>query len=196
MIAKTHITIKEDETYIYHNYYISELGAFFTFDKKQSVVINIDGCREVFSTLFNNKEMTHIGFVSKNVQLEKVDEFFNIIQEKLGYKWPVIFYQTQNPCIFVVKVPSFWRRDLFHRQLFTLFLRCAFYQFRDARSFQDALDNYILTKPKNVQTKLEIFLKRKKIKDNIFRSISNEIERCGGIVSFFKMYPISNIFAI
>lgn len=100
----------------------------------------VHSCRETFASASKPTD-THFAFMHKGLNLEKVDEFFEIIRKRLPRK-PLIFHKTNNNCV-IVEMSPFWRKNKMNKSFLTLFLRCAACFYKD--NFDQALRDYALS---------------------------------------------------
>lgn len=144
MISKQKLDVS-DQTggYIGATGYGGTVGVFFPFSMNTARTGGKSGsaitCRE---TLFNhtNEHTKHIGFFKDKLDIKKLNDFFEEIEAKIGYKARVTIYKCQYDRAVVVYVPPFWRSDPTRRSFFSLFLRCggAYY----TGDFKKALEAY------------------------------------------------------
>jgi hypothetical protein len=125
-------------------------GTFFIYDASKNLIVNQHHCREVISYWiyfpnngyqYNNWE--HIGFRFNKLNIDKVKQFFDIIEKYLGERAKVEIIPTQYKEFVIIKLPPFWAKDVFRHNVFTLFLRCACVYFKG--DFERALKDYELT---------------------------------------------------
>lgn len=121
----------------------SNNGFFFTFDKLSNRALHECSCREEFFHYFNQGTKL-IGFTTPILNIKKLNEFFEKIENKLKLKKRTIFYKTNIDSVVLLEVPEFWHNSECRRSLFTLFLRAgAVYYTGD---FDKAINSYNLAK--------------------------------------------------
>jgi hypothetical protein len=119
-------------------------GYFFLYGE-DSHITHVYRCRVEFAWKFGvlNK---FIGFSHQYLNIDRVNEFFKIVEDRLGLRHGSVFYRTNYIAVntIVIKPSSFWLENETKRSLFTLFLRCAVeYYLND---FNEALNKYELAK--------------------------------------------------
>ena len=121
--------------------YAREEGYFFHLKENPLSLYIIRDCRDEFLECFDNN--THyVGWSSKNLFLEKMNEFWDIVVEKLGKKAEIIFYKTEFPNLIIIKISDFWSSNFITRSVFSLLLRASGAFYKD--SFDKSLTDYIL----------------------------------------------------
>lgn len=140
-------------------------GKFFTYPESHQ-------CREVFAGYFTSKT-NFIIFNKSNVNIERINDFFERIEEKLQLKVKTNFAPSNFKNAILVEVSPFWTDNALKRGMFTLFLRCAGCYYTD--DVYKALLKYPLTR--KIIGPIEWFMKgntniSKKIGSN---SIVNEL---------------------
>lgn len=125
----------------HHFRYGSPLGFFFTYNPKTKQINNIRSCREEFAWNFR-KTQKFAGFYCDNINIKKVNKFFEKREEKLGLEIKSIFYKTNVNNIIIVEFAPFWLNNPTNKGVFTLLLRAAavYYNY----SFDDSLLTYPL----------------------------------------------------
>jgi hypothetical protein len=99
----------------------------------------------VFSRFFT-KRTAYIGFAGAQLNVQKLNAFFQIIEDRLNLpdNKRTKFFVCNKSFIVICKVSTFWRENSLRRQFFTMFLRCGAIYFK--RDFDVALEKYTLTK--------------------------------------------------
>ena len=140
MINKAILKIKNPDNLRYYDEDVG--GAFFIYHVKTNTIEHIRTCREEFSYYFTNKR-NWIGFICYKLNINRLNEFFEIIENKLNLDVKTIFYPTDEKAVVIIKLSPFWLQDTCRRGFLTLFLRCgsAFYR----NSFNYAIKSYNLT---------------------------------------------------
>lgn len=97
---------------------------FFTFSMATLQLKERNTCREIFSNAFTVRQV-YIGFTSGNLNIQRLNEFFQIIEDKLELpeNQRTQFLTCIQKHIVICKVSAFWRKNILRRQFFTLFLR-------------------------------------------------------------------------
>lgn len=115
-----HIREDDDLRYSYSG------GCFFTArkDRKNFVVGFGATCREVFAHDFRSNTK-FIVFSKTSINIERVNEFFEYIEDKLKLKDKSIFYPSNVKNTILIQLSPFWSTNPLRRGMFTLFLRCA-----------------------------------------------------------------------
>ena len=116
---------------------------FFTLRRSDLSLQKYNRCREVFSYLFQTRT-AYIGFAGGKINLENLNNFFNIIETRLGLQKRTVFYKTNHKFIIVCEIPTFWRENTLRRQFFTMFLRFGALFFKG--NFDADIEKYPLTK--------------------------------------------------
>ncbi len=101
-------------------------------------------CRESFSNSFN-KTTNSIIFNKSNINIKKINIFFEQIEDKLQLKEKTKFCSSNFKNAIVIKLSPFWKENSLRRGIFTLFLRCAACHYNGKDVYQSLL-NYGLTK--------------------------------------------------
>ena len=155
MIAEEIIQIDENATTIRYKY---QEGAFYHFNDpnnpKDTTVVRVRTCRETFSAFFQENS-SRIGFVKTGLNINSLNDFFELIENKLKLENRTVFNRTSFGDAVIVNVPEFWRATVPRRQLFTLFLRCGGAFFNG--DFDAAITNYGL--PNQIKPLINHFLK-------------------------------------
>lgn len=103
-------------------------------------------CRESFhyraDRLF--RPSSFVGFAKNKLNVLKINEFFEILEDKLRIQDKTIVFYTDNKRYVVLKPSPFWSKTQPNKQLFTLFLRCAAKHYNG--DFDKALHNYYYTR--------------------------------------------------
>ncbi len=171
-MSKEVITITENGQNV--NYKYPE-GAFIGFTNNENYLIRtVAGCRETFQGYFSQYP-NNIAWIQDGLNIERLNEFFELIEKKLKLKDKVTFHPTNYNNIVLIVVPPFWRDSLPLRQFFTMFIRCGAVHFKD--DLESALDLYSLTR--EIRPTVDHFL-NKNIK--VTYDTTNEI----GLVQKFK----------
>lgn len=146
------VTIQDGNGYLG---YKSDNGYFFPLEVKfgQYHVTNIFDCRESFGDYFGNAT-EYFGWRSNNLNLAKMNEFWDKITSFLGEHTRPKFFQAQLENLILVQVPEFWRANDTRQGFFTLFLRCSAVYYQG--DFEKALSNYHLSN--NIQFAVKHFL--------------------------------------
>lgn len=142
MISSKILKVK-DGTGGYLSYGTIGYGCFSCFNPVNSRVLYAFTCRESFHYDWLDKK-NYLAIIKNDLinDLDKINEFWNIIQKKLKLKSKVIFYRTQYKNCIVMKCPKFWTENNTRRELVTLFVRAAMGY---SNSFNKALQSYTLT---------------------------------------------------
>ncbi len=151
---------KKPFNFSYENYpYMNNIpeGYFFYLrgDKTFNVGLGLLKCRETFSFYFATNFIKYIGFKKENININSINEFFEIIEDKLNLKERTEFYKTDLNDTIIVEMSNFWRQNDTTIQVFTLFLRCAAIHYNG--DFNKAIQTYKLSN--YVKLALEHFLK-------------------------------------
>lgn len=126
--------------------YISQHGHFFFFNPKTHNCTCARDCREMFAWEFR-KNKTHVGFFSSCVNIEKFNEFWEIIENKLNLAQKSIIHPLENfNQAFVIELSPFWLENTTRRSLLTLLIRCGANYYYGDYTFDEALNEYYLAK--------------------------------------------------
>lgn len=140
MIEDKDIRIKDNSGKLY---YSSSRGVFATKGESVNVSEPVE-CREVFA--YNFKEKTKFIIFGKNrINIKKINNFFEQIEDKLNTKEKTIFYPSSIENAIVIKPSPFWKENPLRRGIFTLFLRCAACHY-NGKDIYKSLLNYGLIK--------------------------------------------------
>lgn len=97
-------------------------------------------CRETFGSYFQRNGL--IGFSKKNLNIDKLNEFWEKLEDKLKLKTRTVFYRTTENNRVVIKLSNFWFQNKIRRGFCTLFLRCGAVYYKG--NFKKALLSYHL----------------------------------------------------
>lgn len=108
-----------------HFRYTTSIGYFFTYVPHREEVGYYHSCRESFMSQFGNNSLW-IGFNGPELKIENLNEFFKIIEDKLGLeeKDRLIFYPASSlGNVIIIKTSNFWTSTITNRAFLLLFLR-------------------------------------------------------------------------
>jgi hypothetical protein len=145
MISQEVIKVKEVMGYAGITGYDASPGSFFIMQARDEIHkthSSVYTCREQVAS-GTSSDSKHLGFKIAKANIERVNQFFLDIRERLDRPLVPTFYKTSNnPNFYVVYIPPFWRKTACHRGFFTMFLRCAFLYYDGKKGKSDnALDN-------------------------------------------------------
>lgn len=122
-------------------------GLFFFFEPNDLAgLYQAWECRELFGKRFKDTTQ-YVGFYDNNLDLDKIDEFFTYIENKVKIKNHTIFYETNLDNVIIVEPSNFWKMNDTKRGFFSLFLRCAAVHYNggaDDKNIMDAIKHYPL----------------------------------------------------
>ena len=122
--------------------YAGTHGMFCIYNNQKHRITYFNHCRELFGRRFN-KNIAYIGFAATGMDIKSINDFFGIVQDKVGDSAEIIIHPTNQKNFIVVELTTpFWNENAFKRGMFTLLLRCATY-YRD--DFDEAVQKYSLT---------------------------------------------------
>lgn len=124
-------------------------SAFFIYHEPSMEPRGAHGCREVFSRIF--KRNCIVGFTGNRASMKRANRLFDIVHERLGIENQIVFFPTNQPKTFLIKVPHWWTTNSLRKQFFSLFLRMSLYFNKD---FSEAENGYALSKSIKRATKL------------------------------------------
>jgi|ERR1017187_10155216 hypothetical protein len=125
--------------------YVYGDGCFWMIDPATLEVLRGDTCRERFASPFQ-KDTKFICFSCSHLDIRTLNQFFQNIEKKLGLETQTVFYYTNKKCAVVIMVSEFWLSNTTRRSIFSLFLRCGAVHYRNEMNFEQAIDNYHLTR--------------------------------------------------
>lgn len=150
MISNQTISI-HDNDYNDELHYLDQDGVYFLLSKKNRITARHE-CREEFASCFTKKSKK-IGFGYDDLDINKLNQFFEKQEKKLNLPIETIFYKTEYKNNydeiekldnFVIIEPSpFWLETSTSRGLFTLFIRAAAAYYKN--NFLESLKKYHLT---------------------------------------------------
>lgn len=145
MISNQTISIHYNE---YNDYlsYLDDVGFYYRLSVKNRITYD-SHCREQFARVFTKKSKK-IGFASDDLDIKKLNQFFEKREATLNLPVKTVFYKTENDGDklddFVIIEPSpFWLETTTSRGLFTLFIRAAVMYYKN--NFLESLQKYHLT---------------------------------------------------
>lgn len=151
MISKEKIMIRDTGSlgYSYAD------GQFISIQKGQNgyYIDVVRKCRVEFAEHFQ-RDINLIGFYKENININLVNKFIELVENKLKIKTPTIFYQLNRDTI-IIKVSPFWMKSALKRSVFTLFLRCGAVYYK--KGFWNAINDYNLSR--TVKPAIKRFLK-------------------------------------
>lgn len=158
MISK--LTVKIANSNIIGYYTQNDQGGFFLYDRDtKNILINnectVVQCRESFAVMFK-EQYKRIGFVCKSMNIEKLNEFFEEIENKLNLTEKTLFIKSNHENTVIIRPAPFWLESYFHKQVLTLFIRCGAVYYNG--DFAQAIDAYHLTRTPGVKEALYYFL--------------------------------------
>jgi hypothetical protein len=163
-------------------------GAFWRIYPKDTISIGVRCRVEVAWRIFHKPSIKRFGFSSSCFDLNRVQEFWQHIQDKLGKRAMPIFVATDIKMLWVIEVPEFWRENSTRRSLFALLLRCSVSHYNN--SFEWALKAYPLAR--EVIPAINYFLD-----GNVnvtYKQLSRRDEEgYGGFVAQFQKLPLKKI---
>ncbi len=185
-----------------------DMGWFFIYDEETKTYMqnvlgkHVFSCREYLSFFwrkgvygtqaFDNTNNNWIGFNFTGLDIEKLNEFWKPIEEKLSLDKKTFFYRTNlNPQTIVMKVPPFWMENNFKKGVFSLLLRLAIvYGTNLNLTYDAAVQKYSLAKC--VKPMLDYFLDgNTKIDQDI--AVELPTSRTTGIITEFNGISVEQI---
>lgn len=146
MIAKDNIKLGRNAL---DDVYSESDGLFYTLSSRKHF-LNEECCRELFHYCWRSQE--YIAFSTESTKsADRFNQFIDFVENRLKLKERTLVYKIpERLSVFIIKVPLFWRKCAYKRQIYTLFLRCgALYNTRNInnlRSFKRVLQKYHLTR--------------------------------------------------
>lgn len=182
MISDNQLKISLDGANAYLEYFKikNTQSVFFTFDFKTKKLISRSSCRELFSNSFTDKNV-YIGFACGLMDIQKLNDFFQVVEDRLNLpqNQRTVFFRCDKSYIVICQVPTFWRKNILRRQLFTFFLRAGGVYGKEG--YNGALKKYQLAQ--GMRTFINQFFK-----GLTFQKLTSNIKIAGsfGIVYHFK----------
>jgi hypothetical protein len=124
-------------------YYGKSKNGVFVDIYKGTIVDNLEECRDEIR-YYLDKNLKFIGFYKTNLNLIKLNQFFNLIETKLKLKQKSIFYKSNIEDLIIMEISPFWSKCVIKRDFLTLFLRCGAVYYKT--SLNQAFNDYDLTK--------------------------------------------------
>ena len=140
MISKKTLNISDN----YCNLgYSAEAGRYYEVYNGQ--IKEGHSCREEFEYYDFKNQPNAIGWHKTKVNLKLINDFFGIIEKKLGLKDKLVFNKTNHYDFIVISnISDFWTTNSIRRGFFTLFLRASNYY--DGQNFSQCFDKYDLAR--------------------------------------------------
>ena len=112
---------------------------------KDNYIQETHSCREEFEYYDFKNSPDMIGWYRSKADIKLINDFFGIIEKKLGLKDKLVFNKTTiKDFIIITNISSFWTDNSIRRGFFTLFLRASNYY--NGNNFNECFNKYDLAR--------------------------------------------------